>query len=290
MKNPTNNNECVIVFSGGTDSMCVAALMAERYQKIHLLTYFDYGTKDEPIPLENAQKLKSKFPNVDWVFKSFPTDKLIRHFSYHNYLKSLLKYRLFNMITPAFSSLSWHVRTIAYCLENDIQHSYDGMTNEMLQLPGHMSSVLEVLRNLYHDFNINYENPVRDWEVPHNQDVLDRIIVDQHGFLFPSEETETKKTTGEYLFKLGIFHHPNIKGSVYDRQMQHDCYQFVLYNILTYWLYLNFMSYEKYSQKVSEFISTKVKSVLPQLEFLKEKNKEKQTSSLFEYGEEHELV
>jgi len=165
------------------------------------------------------------------------------------------------MTTPAFSSLSWHVRTLVYCLENNINKCYDGMTNEMVQLPGHMSTVLEKFRAMYRDFNITYENPVRDWAVPKDQEFLDRIIVDQHGFLFPSEEKDKVTTTGQYLYEQGIFPHPNVKGSDFDKQMQHDCYQFVLYNILTYWYYLNFMSYEAFSRKVAIFVESKIDNI-----------------------------
>jgi hypothetical protein len=186
-------------------------------------------------------------------------------------------------MTPAFSTLSWHCRTIAYCLQHQIFNVYDGMTNEMIQLPGHMSTVIGHLQSFYKRFSITFESPVRDWSVPEDQDVLDRVIVDQHGFLFPSEESATVKTTGEYLYQKGIFPHPNIKGSRLDRQMQHDCYPFVLYNILTYWLFLHFMNYESFSQEVGDFVSKKLERIYPLLMNAEECFK----NSVFAPEEEH---
>ena len=260
-----NLNECVVVFSGGTDSMCTAALMAEKYKVIHLLTYYDYATKNEPFPFENVERLRKHFPNVTWLYKTINTDNIIKFFSYRAFLADTFRFGLYNIMTPAFSTLSWHCRTIAYCLEHKVFDVYDGMTNEMIQLPGHMSTVIEQLQRFYKKFGITFESPVRDWSVPEDQNVLDRVIVDQHGFLFPSEESNQVKTTGEYLFQKGIFPHPNIKGSRLDRQMQHDCYPFVLYNILTYWLFLNFISYESFSEKVALFVAKKLDRISPLL-------------------------
>jgi hypothetical protein len=260
----TSPNKCVVVFSGGTDSTCVASLMAKKYDEIHLLTFFEEGTKDEPFLIDNVNKLKKKYPSVKFKHYVCSTDNLVRLISYNKYFYFFRKFGLLNMATPSFSSISWHIRTMAYCLDNDIKHVVDGLTNELVQLPGHMSGVIEVFRGTYQKFNINYQNPVRDWEIPEDQQFLDRIIVDQHGFFFPSEEKDKpERTTGQYLFDEGIFPHPNIKGSKYDQQMQHDCYQFVLYNILAFWFYLNFMSYEKFMQKVSHFVAAKIEFLIP---------------------------
>jgi hypothetical protein len=275
--------KCVIVFSGGTDSTCVASLMAQKFKEIHLLTYFEEGTKDEPFPTENIKKLREKYPSVKFKHFVSSTDNLVKFISYHKYLYFLTKFGLLNMATPGFSSLSWHMRTIAYCLDNDIKYVVDGLTNELVQLPGHMSGVIEVFRKTYLKFDITYENPVREWEVPEDQQLMDRIIVDQHGFFFPSEEeSQPLRTTGQHLFEEGIFPHPNVKGSKYDQQMQHDCYQFVLYNILTFWFFLNFISYEKYMQKISFLIESKVKCLIPSLEDME------RSSFLFQKMEELE--
>ena len=182
--------------------------MAEKYSEIHLLTYFEYGTTDEPFPVENVERLKKHFPNVNWVHQSVSTDNLVRYFNYHCYIPSLFRFGLLNVSCPGFSSLSWHVRTIAYCMKNNISNVYDGMTNEMIQLPGHMSRVIEVFQRLYQKYDIKFESPVRSWEVPEDQQFLDRLIVDQHGFFFPSEEKKEKENVQRVpIFLKKVFFH-----------------------------------------------------------------------------------
>lgn len=245
--------------------MCVAALKAKEFSEVHLLTFYDRSTKDEPLPKDNADKLRQNFPDVQFRHFSINTDPLIRRISYQKYISSLLRFRLLNAATPAFSSLSWHLSTLYHCLDYKIFYVFDGMTREMIHLPGHMHEVLQVYKKTYQSFGMTYSSPVYSWEVPEDQEFIDRIVVDQHGFFFPSED-QPHKTTGQYLYEIGLFPHPNVKGSEYDRQMQHDCYPFVLYNILFFWFLLNFSSYEKICQRMADFVRWKTQLVLNDLD------------------------
>jgi hypothetical protein len=256
-----------VVFSGGTDSTCVAALAAERHSAVHLLTYHELGTKHSPVPLGNVALLQKYFPDTPISHHAYSTDRLVRHIGYERYFRNLLKYGFYMLATPGFSSLSWHVRTIVYCRQNGITHVYDGLTRELLQFPGHMETVIEEFKKMYHAFGIRYENLVRDWEVPEDIQFLDRLIVDQHGYCLPSEEGERdlRRTTGRYLFEKGILPHPNVKGSPLDRKMQHDCYPFVLYNIMAFWLAMNVKDYTSFAQDMATLFRDKIGTLMPAL-------------------------
>lgn len=239
-----------VVYSGGTDSTCVAALLAERFREIHLLTFFEHGTRDAPIPHGNVERLRKRFPEVKFIHEVRSTDKLVRAISYRNYLPRLLRHGYFLLATPGFSSLSWHLTTLAYVLEQDIGYVADGLTRELMQFPGHMDVVVAEFRKLYSRFEVTYENPVREWDVPRDQQFLDRLIVDRHGFVVGEEAAVRKRTTGEYLFKLGVMPSPNVKGSKFDQEMQHDCYPFVLFNIFVFWFYLPFQGEKAYASRM----------------------------------------
>ena len=118
---------------------------------------------------------------------------------------------------------------------------------------------------MYAHFGIDYANPVRDWEIPEDIQFLDRLIVDQHGYCLPSEqyERELRRTTGQYLYDRNILPRPNVKGSPLDRGMQHDCYPFVLYNVMAFWVVMNLMSYEQFCERITALIREKIAMLMP---------------------------
>lgn len=239
-----NPAKCLVNFSGGTDSTCAAALLAESYSEIHLLTFRERGTAASPAPTGNVERLSKHFPKTRFTHQLLSTDRLVRLISYDDYFGRLRRHGFFQLSTPGFSTLSWHLRAIVYAKENGIGVVADGLTRELMQFPGHRDEVIAEFRKLYARFGLRYENPVREWPVPRDQQFLDRLIVDRHGFVLGDDQQlkRAARTTGEHLHKIGLFPHPNVKGSKFDREMQHDCYPFVLYNMLVFWLYLPFQS------------------------------------------------
>jgi len=232
------------------------------------LTYFERGTARSPRPEKNVERLRAAFPGTRFRHETISTDRLVRFLSYERYLRNLVRHGLSMLSTPGFSSLSWHVRTLIYCRENGIKHVYDGLTRELMHFPGHMGLVLTRFQSMYRRFGIVYENPVRDWEVPLDVQFLDRLVVDQHGYRLPEEDAEARKnrTTGRYLYEKGIFPHPDVKGSAFDREMQHDCYPFVLYNIMAFWVLLNWRDYDHLCSRMARLIGDKIEMISPLIE------------------------
>ena len=123
-----------------------------------------------------------------------------------------------------------------------------------------MDDVVEQFRELYKKFGIIYENPVRNWPTPPDQQFIDKVIVNNHGgdFLLGDGVIQTRKTTGHYLFSIGLLPNVNVKGSSLDFKMQHDCYPFALYNILAFWGFLSFEPYEIYCHKMANLMADKI--------------------------------
>lgn len=249
-------SDCVVLFSGGTDSLCTAGLAAEKHNKVHLITYYELATKSSPWPLANLKRLQDKFGEAKFSLSVFSTDKLVRKLNYSNYFKNLFKFHFYNLATPGVSSLSWHLRTILYCKENNITSVYDGMTKELMHLPGHMPEIRHHFQKMYSDFGISFSSLVIDWDVPEDQRYIDKLIVDRHGFTLI--ENKNKRTTGEWLYQNKILPHPNVKGSSFDRLMQHDCYPFVMYNILVFWLLEPLIGYHKFVLNLQNFMISKI--------------------------------
>lgn len=251
---------CVLLFSGGTDSTCAAALLAEKFAKIYLLTFFEEATKSSPIPIENFKRLQKKYGSEKFELIVISTDRLVRKISYDQYLKRLLKYGFLMLSTPGFSSLSWHLRTIKFCKENEISYAFDGMTKELLHFPGHHPAIRELFSKLYHDHAIQFLSPIIDWPVPPDQRAMDRLIVDRHGFVAADEVQPTQRTTGRFLYEQGILPHPNVKGSHFDQRMQHDCYPFVVFNIFLFWGYFFVKSESQYAASLAKLFSELIDS------------------------------
>ncbi|MBI3341854.1 hypothetical protein HY024_01905 [Candidatus Curtissbacteria bacterium] len=249
-----------ILFSGGTDSMCTAALMAQEFAEVHLLTFWESATKSSPIPKRNIELLRKKFPMTKFVSETISVDKLVSHLWYENYFQNLIKYRFLVLATCGFSSLSWHVRTMVYCQEHKITNVADGLTRELIHFPGHMDTVVEEFRDMYKKFGINYENPVRNWPTPVDQQFIDRVVVNQHStdFFLGDKHVAQRKTTGQYLFQLGLLPSPNVKGSRLDFLMQHGCYPFTLYNIMAFWGHLSHEPYLVFCHKVNSIMKDKI--------------------------------
>jgi hypothetical protein len=253
-------NDCVILYSGGTDSTCVAALLAPHYDRLHLLTFRERGTRGAPSPQRNVEQLREKFGPERFSHYLIPIDTILQHISYDRYLGYVARHGFFMLSTCGFSSLSWHVRTIVYCLDHGIERVADGLTRELMHFPGHMDGVLKEIRALYASFSIDYSNPIREWDVPADQRFLDRLIIDPHGFP-PTAEPSGRplgKTSGRYLYEQGLMPHPNVKGSALDRSMQHACYPFVLFNIFAFWYYLSRHEYADYEQRMVRLFREKM--------------------------------
>ncbi len=249
-------SECVILFSGGSDSFCTAALATETFDVIHLLTFYEEGTKNSPLPMTNVNKLREKYKNKTFHFSVFNIDKTVKFLCYHDYLNSLLKFKLLNLATPGLSSLSWHLTAIMYCQKNSIRFVFDGMTKELLHLPGHMPEIRNLFTELYLSFHITFKSLVIDWDVPEDQRFVDRLIVDRHGFaLSPTKPT---RTTGQWLYEQNLLPSANVKGSNFDRLMQHDCYPFIVYNMMVFWYYEPLIGYEKYKERLIHFFKYKI--------------------------------
>lgn len=254
MSPASGRGDAVLLYSGGTDSTCAAALLAQRFDRVHLLTCEERGTRGSPAPSGNVERLREKYGRERFPHELLSTDALLRRVWYTGYLRFLLRHGFFMSANCGFSSLSWHVRAIAYCLDRGITHAADGVTRELVHFPGHMGGVLAVFRELYAHFGIEYTNPVRDWDTPPDVQFLEKLIVDLH--LAPPPDAPGK-TTGRYLFEQGLLPGPNIKGSPLDMAMQHACYPFVLFNIFAFWCYLPFHTYEDYERRMTALFTEK---------------------------------
>lgn len=274
------HKDIAVLFSGGTDSTLAAALMAERFDKIHLLTYSRFGIFSSRNAERNAQVLKNRFKDTCFAQRIIKINKLFKYLSYEDYLGYLFRYRFFLLSTCGLCNLAMHARTIVFCLENNISEACDGANKSMRLFPAQMPSVAEEIKKMYSGFGINYSLPVFHLENPSDTGFMDRLGIKNilPDFEFGENNACAKDTTGYKLFELGLMPAANVKGTVLDRKMQPRCFQFILFRIFAQWYYLYNHTYEQYEKMVLEFFTQKIKHCTHLIE---EYSKKKEKSRLF---------
>lgn len=259
--------EAVVLFSGGTDSTAAAAIAAGQYDHLHLITFYEDSTSQSPIPTENVERLRVAFPKVAFTHSVVSTERLVRWLSYGSspwdYLKYLFRDHVYNLATPGFSSLSWHFAALRFATllrskGRNILAIHDGMTRELTHLPGHMPQFRDIISKFYRDHGFDFSSPVYDFAVPPDQRFVDRMVVDRHGFTLNEDLVPSQRTTGVYLYERGILPHPNVKGSLFDMRMQHDCYPFVVYNILIFWLLMPVRSWSNIETRIIDTMNRRL--------------------------------
>ena len=248
-----------ILYSGGTDSTCAAAIMAKDFDIIHLLTFKRLGFFSIENSVLNSDKLKNKFKTKLLLHKIIDVDRLARFVYYQGYLKNIFKYGFFSLSNCGLCALINHIRTAIYCLDNGLKDVADGINREWPFFPGHMEEIIGELKKMYSEFDIVYHTPVFDLVLPSEPVFLDKIKGSLNPISSNRIPSDNKgETTGKYLYKLGILPEENVKGTALDRRMQARCFQFVLHNIFVYWYYMPDHSYRDYEKTTLLFFQDKI--------------------------------
>ncbi len=279
--------ETILLYSGGTDSTLAASIAAGQFDKIHLITYKRFGLFSVTNPLINVKKLKVKFGEDKFTHAIIPVDKLFKKVSYENFLINLIKYRFFLLSTCGLCKLAMHIRTLIYCLDNNISYVCDGANQGMYLFPDQMEKVIDETKKMYAFFGINYFNPVFEFEGPQDIDFADRLHFEKVSFLKEEKDAsyyeKKKRTTGYRLYELGLMPSENVKGTKIDRQMQPRCFQFILFNIWLHWYYLSSHNYQEYKEATLEFFKAKIKTFTEFISEYIEKRGESKLYKLIEY-------
>lgn len=257
-----------ILFSGGTDSTLTAAMLQENFEKVHLVTYDRFGFHATDNTAVQTQALKEKYGEDRFIHTFLNVDKLFQHVSYENYFENIKKHGLFNLSTCGLCKLSMHVRTIKYCIDNDVYFVADGANQAMTMEPAQMKPVIDEMKRMYAHFGITYFNPVFEMDGPEDKDFINKsnakLLARESDYSVASFENE--KTPGFRLYKMGLAPSPNVKGSDYDKKRQPRCFQFIIFNIFALKYFMANKTYEEYTDLTTKFYSDKIKSMIKLIE------------------------
>ncbi len=254
--------EIAVLYSGGTDSTCAAALMLREFDRVRLLTYRRFGLFSINNIKKNVTLLKEKFGKNKITHTVIKFDMLFKYLSYSNYFHYLKRYNFFLLSTCGLCKLSMHIRTLIYCLENNIKYVCDGSTRYSGNnyYPAQMTKVLDEIKAMYKQYNIEFLTPVYDFDEPDNIEWFDKLGLRKIRILnLNNGQGRVNKTAGEVLFDMKIFSQKNVKGTIFDKKMQARCFQLILFNLFLYWYYLPIYGEQKYIDTAHKFFKEKIK-------------------------------
>jgi hypothetical protein len=234
-----------VLYSGGTDSTASAALLAERFDEVHLLTFDRHGFHDAGNSGRNVALLAARFPDTRFVHRVLETSALGAWISEHKRWKHLREHGFMTLQACGHCALANHLAGLAWCQRHGLGHLADGITHDWPFFPGHMDSVIERLRALHASFGVRYLTPVLHCEIDKPLRYIDKLT----GAVAPEPPPEAD-TTGRILQRLGLSQRANYKGTDQDRKSQAHCRQFMLPNLYIYWYYLPRKSWGDYEQAV----------------------------------------
>jgi len=155
------------MFSGGIDSTMAAILLAERYERVHLLTYGNgYGHYHLDRTRQRAEELRQRHgdrfvhtvESVQWLFEAFLPDLAVEFRRFRS-----------GFIWCLGCKLAMHTRSILYNLEHGIPEMTDGSSGSTSEMVEQMPVCVKGFRELYARYGIAFCTPVYD--IPREQEI-----------------------------------------------------------------------------------------------------------------------
>ena len=161
-------DEICIMFSGGIDSTLCSAICANKYKKLHLLTFDNGAILYLKEANKTAMKLKDNFGKNEFTHQVICIRDLMKLLM-NSKLDDFIDYKS-PFVLDISCRLAMATKTILYCLENNILNSADGSNYEQSKRDGTLIGFkgaseqnlgfLEETRELFKKYGINFSNPV----------------------------------------------------------------------------------------------------------------------------------
>lgn len=151
------NNDVCIQFTGGKDSTLLAMLMAEQFENIHLITFYNHMIIGIEKASLNIEKLQKKYEDHNFKHSIIDNEDLLKHLYTSRWFQDIKNYRTYaanNICSSCRLAMVCH--TIVYCHQRGISHVRDGANRTGFDLSQQVWS-LDLLKKLYGEYNIDYD-------------------------------------------------------------------------------------------------------------------------------------
>ncbi len=152
------------MFSGGVDSTMAAALLAERFDRVHLLTYHNgHGTAGMAKSRARVDELRARFGAERFVHVLDSTKEWMQRVVSRELVANYKEYGS-GFIWCMGCKLAMHARSAVHCLENGVRYMADGSSGSTQEMVEQMMVSLSLIRLFYADLGIHFFTPVYDLE------------------------------------------------------------------------------------------------------------------------------
>lgn len=243
-----------LLYSGGSDSTFSACLLAERFEKIYLMTYTRLGFWGKKMVFSHLERMRERFSRVMFIQRFINIDKLYKEICYNDYLNGIRKYGFMVLSTCGFCKIAMHWRNLIFCIDNNIKFTADGASMESREYVEQNPKILmPEIKSMYNYFGITHMNPVY-------QDGL---------------------STEKGNYELGIVEEPKIKRTKFERQIL--CSQHILFAMFLR-IYLSKHTFAEYEERMKEYARPKIDYIVELTKEYVEKGPDSRLYKLIEYG------
>lgn len=165
-KRDRSQEQVAVMFSGGTDSTLAAAIGAETFKRVHLLTFRTSQMSNWERSRTGAQVLIERYGVDKVIHRIIDNDALFRRLHFSNYRQDLKKYGLYLtcLVCPA-CGVGFQVRSLVYCRTHGCRYLWDGLQSEGAEehiYPGLDPDIQGGITELCRDYGVIRESPVYD--------------------------------------------------------------------------------------------------------------------------------
>jgi hypothetical protein len=186
------DNEIALMFSGGLDSTATAVMLAERYDRVHLITYRNgyghyYHHRTEDRVRELNRRLGDKF-----VWTLISTKDHFDRILVDHVMKDYAEYRS-GFIWFMGCKMAMHMRSAVYCLEHGLVHMTDGSNSDTDEMVEQSLLSLSLITHFYDDHTVDFGTPVYDVHRAESREIIKEFdlkmgvqVMDRHLCIQPT--------------------------------------------------------------------------------------------------------
>lgn len=181
--------EVVVQYSGGADSTIAAIIAGQHFEKVHLLTFHHAFIRAKEKSEVNAAKLQQILGSDAVVHRYLDTTQVLNQIIFGNYIGDLRKYGTLPVGWPCLAcKLSFDTETIRYACDNNIKLVVDGADLRVeFQLSQGHAGMLELRRQFYQEYDIDFRHPVAHMEDTTKDLLLFGLHSDPACILYPHQ-------------------------------------------------------------------------------------------------------
>ncbi len=207
------HNEIALMFSGGVDSTATAVMLAEHYDRIHLVTYRNgYGHYYHHRTAERVDELNRRLGNK-FVYSAITIKDYFDEILVNSVIKDYKEYRS-GFIWFMGCKMSMHMRSAIYCLEHGLPRMTDGSNSDTDEMVEQALLSLSLIQFFYEDHTVDFGTPVYEVRREESRQVIKDLglkmgvqVMDRHLCIQPT------CLAGELYYMPYLF---------FNKRMKHD--------------------------------------------------------------------